>query len=170
MYIETIPNRNSPPPSSSAKAGARATKPASAPSPTSPIRPNQKSTPSAACSRTSPLVSPQALLATQKTLPHGHVEAILTAIRKLGLDALISTRRCPERDLVLAMMAQRLLDPSSKLALTRQWHATTLAAELGVCEARENDLYQAMDWLLERQPRIGKKLAARHLHEGSLVL
>ena len=117
-----------------------------------------------------PLVSPQALLATQETLPHGHVEAILTAIRKLGLDALISTRRCPERDLVLAMIAQRLLDPSSKLALTRQWHATTLAEELGVGETSENDLYQAMDWLLERQPRIEKKLAARHLHEGSLVL
>jgi len=75
-----------------------------------------------------------------------------------------------QRDLVLAMIVQRLLDPASKLATTRLWHSTTLAEELGVAEATEDDLYQAMDWLLERQGRIEKKLAARHLEEGALVL
>ncbi len=68
------------------------------------------------------------------------------------------------------MIVERLLDPCSKLATTRQWHSTTLAEELGVSEASEDQLYQAMDWLLERQPRIEKKLAERHLREGSLVL
>jgi len=108
-----------------------------------------------------PLVSPHDLLSTQKTLPHGHVEAILLAIRKLGLDAMLSAQRCRERDLVLAMLVEQLLAPCSKLATTRHWHSTTLAEELGVSEATEDELYQAMDWLLERQPRIEKKLADR---------
>ena len=120
--------------------------------------------------RDQPLVSPQDLLATQQTLPHGHVEALLMAVRKLGLDAMISTQRCRQRDLVLAMIVQRLLQPCSKLATTRQWHNTTLGEELGVSNATEDELYEAMDWLLERQPRLEKKLAARHLGEGSLVL
>ena len=109
-------------------------------------------------------------LTTQKTLPHGHVEALLLALRKLGLDSMISAKPCRQRDLVLAMIVERLLDPCSKLATTRQWHSTTLAEELGVSEASEDELYQAMDWLLERQQRIEKKLAQRHLQEGSLVL
>src|SRR5207253_8442993 len=79
-------------------------------------------------------------------------------------------QRCRERDLVLAMIVERLLHPCSKLATTRQWHSTTLAEELGVGEATEDELYAAMDWLRERQERIEKKLAARHLREGSLVL
>ena len=116
------------------------------------------------------LVSPQDLLATQKTLPHGHVEAVLLAMRKLGLDSLLASQPCRERDLVLAMIAQRLLHPCSKLATTRQWHNTTLAEELRVSDASEDELYEAMDWLLDRQGRIEKKLAARHLGEGSLVL
>src|SRR5207244_2347059 len=95
---------------------------------------------------------------------------LLLALRKLGLDSMISAQRCRERDLVLAMIVERLLDPCSKLATTRQWHSTTLAEELGVGEATEDELYAAMDWLRERQERIEKKLAARHLREGSLVL
>src|SRR5260370_437827 len=91
-------------------------------------------------------------------------------MRRLGLDAMIAAKPCRERDLVLAMIAQRLLDPCSKLATTRQWHSTTLAEELGVSEATEDELYQAMDWLVERQPRIEKKLAERHFREGSLGL
>ena len=70
----------------------------------------------------------------------------------------------------MAMIAVRLLHPCSKLATTREWHTTTLAQELSVADATEDDLYQAMDWLLERQPRIEKKLAARHLGEDCLVL
>ena len=82
---------------------------------------------------------------------------------------MIAAKPGRERDLVLAMIVQRLLDPASRLATTR-WHSTTLAEELGVADAAEDDLYQAMDWLLQRQGRIEKKLAARHLQEGSLVL
>jgi len=68
------------------------------------------------------------------------------------------------------MIAQRLLDPVSKLATTRQWHATTLARELDVENADANELYAAMDWLLKRQSRIEKKLAGRHLEDGAVVL
>jgi len=116
------------------------------------------------------LVSPQALLTTAHTSPHGHVEVILAMIHQLDLEAVISSKRCRERDLVVAMIVQRLIDPCSKLATTRAWHTSTLAEELGVQDASEDDLYTAMDWLLTRQERIEKRLAARHLHEGGLVL
>ena len=102
--------------------------------------------------------------------PHGHVEAVLTMIRKLGLEQLIAAKASPQRDLVIAMIAQRLLLPSSKLANTRHWHSTTLAAELHVEDATEDQLYDALDWLLARQGAIEKKLARRHLGNGSLVL
>ena len=106
----------------------------------------------------------------QRNLPHGHVQAVLGTMRRLGLDSLLASKPCAQRDLVMAMIAERLLYPCSKLATTRLWHTTTLAEELSVAEATEDDLYQAMDWLLERQPRIEKKLAARHLSEDCLVL
>jgi transposase len=106
----------------------------------------------------------------ERSIPHGHVEAVLGTIKRIGLDRLISPKRCGERDLVVAMIAERLLLPCSKLATTRLWHTTTLAEELGVADADEDDVYEAMDWLLSRQGRIEKKLAARHLSEGSLVL
>jgi transposase len=106
----------------------------------------------------------------ERSLPHGHVEAVLGAIRRIGLEAMISSARTPQRDLVVAMIAERLIHPCSKLATTRLWHASTLAEELGVGGADEDDLYEAMDWLLKRQDRIEKKLAARHVREGSLVL
>ena len=104
------------------------------------------------------------------TRPHGHVEAVLTMIRKLGVDDLIASKPSRPRDLVLAMIAERLLFPSSKLAHTRHWHDTTLAEELDVADATEDHLYDAMDWLLERQGAIEKQLAQRHLGEGALVL
>ena len=106
----------------------------------------------------------------QRSLPHGHVQAVLGSIRKLGLDGVISSQRCRERDLVVAMIAERLLHPCSKLATTRAWHTTTLAEELGVADCDEDDLYRAMDWLLARQARIESKLAQRHLREGAIVL
>jgi len=115
-------------------------------------------------------MAPEEAFAIEQSLPHGHVEAVLGTIRKLGLDRLISSTRCRERDLVMAMMAERLIHPCSKLATTRLWHSTTLAEELGVGDADEDDLYEAMDWLLARQEGVEKKLAARHLSEGSLVL
>ena len=80
-----------------------------------------------------------------------------------------SPQRAPrERDLAVGMVAARLLAPDSKLATTRWWHTTTLPAELGVADADEDNLYGAMDWLLERQPRI-EEVASRHLKEGGLV-
>ena len=109
-------------------------------------------------------------LAIERSSPHGHVQAVLGMMRKLGVDTLLASRPCRERNLVMAMIAQRILDPCSKLATTRQWHATTLARELGVEDADANELYAALDWLLQRQPRIEKKLAKRHLEEGAKVL
>src|SRR5206468_272331 len=99
---------------------------------------------------------------TLRTLPHGHVDALLTMIRKLGLDDLIASKPSRRRNLVVAMIAERLLFPSSKLANTRHWHDTTLAEELDVTDATEDDLYDAMDWLLARQGAIEKQLARRH--------
>ncbi|WP_321475960.1 IS1634 family transposase [uncultured Paludibaculum sp.] len=115
------------------------------------------------------LPASQAFL-VERNLPHGHVQAVLGSMHRLGLDSLLASKPCRERDLVLAMIAERLLHPCSKLATTRLWHTTTLAEELGVADATEDDLYQAMDWLLARQSHIEKKLAQRHLHDGSLVL
>jgi len=102
--------------------------------------------------------------------PHGHVEAVRLAMQRLGFEPLVASRRCRERDLVCAMVAARIIAPHTKLATTRWWHTTTLAEDLRVADADEDDLYAAMDWLLERQGTIEKKLAARHLGEGSLVL
>jgi len=83
---------------------------------------------------------------------------------------LIASKRCRERDLVVAMIVQRLIAPCSKLATTREWHDTTLSQELGVVDASEDDLYVALDWLRQRQERIENKLAKKHLHEGAVVL
>jgi hypothetical protein len=105
-----------------------------------------------------------------RTRPHGHVEAILRMIRRLGLEDLIASRPSRQRDLVTALIAERLLFPCSKLAITRHWHATTLAEELHLEDADEDEIYAAMDWLLGRQRTIEAKLAKRHLAEGALVL
>lgn len=108
--------------------------------------------------------------AVQHSLPHGHVEAVLGTLRRLDLESLIASQRSPQRDLVVAMIVERLLSPCSKLATTRLWHTSTLVEELSVERYDENDLYDALDWLLARQPRIEKKLADRHLDEAALVL
>ena len=106
----------------------------------------------------------------ERNLPHGHVQAVLGSMYRLDLDTLLASKPSRQRDLVMAMIAERLLYPCSKLATTRLWHMTTLAEELNVDEATEDDLYQALDWLLARQAHIEKKLAQRHLHDDSLVL
>ena len=102
--------------------------------------------------------------------PQGHVEAVRVAMSKLGLPALLAARPSRERNLVLAMIAARILAPQTKLATTRWWHTTTLAEDFGVADADEDELYAAMDWLLKRQPALERKLAARHLESGGLVL
>ncbi len=101
---------------------------------------------------------------------HGHVEAVVTAMKRLGFYSVIAARSSRQRDLVIAMVAARILKPQSKLATTRWWFSTTLPDMLGVGDADEDDLYEAMDWLLERQDNIEKKLASRHLEEGGLAL
>jgi len=105
-----------------------------------------------------------------RSLAHGHVQAVQLAMKRLGFASLLASKPCPERDLVQAMVASRILCPATKLATTRLWHTSTLAEEFGAADATEDDLYAAMDWLLAGQDRIQKKLAARHLKEDSLVL
>src|SRR5262245_35771015 len=102
---------------------------------------------------------------------HGHVEAVLTAMRRLGFDKLIDAKSSRERDLVVAMVAGRIIAPeASKLGMARAWSDTTLADELGVADADEDCLYAAMDWLLERQEKIEKRMARRPLKAGGVVL
>ena len=107
---------------------------------------------------------------TTRSRSHGAVQAVRVAMQRLGFESLIASRASLERDAVCAMVAARVLAPHTKLATTRWWHTTTLAEEYGVVDRDETDLYAAMDWLLERQKPIEKKLAARHLSEGALAL
>jgi transposase len=169
MYIENIPNRGSPPAILLREAwreGKRIRKRTIA---NLGQWPSEKVEALRRLLRDEPLVVAQEAFIIEESRAHGHVEAVLGTIKKLGLDELIASRRSRERDLVVAMIAERLLHPCSKLATTRLWHTTTLAEELGVTDADEDDLYEAMDWLLARQERIEKKLAARHLSEGCFV-
>ena len=101
---------------------------------------------------------------------HGHVQAVALAMQRLGLASVIASTPSRERDLVLAMVAARIVQPDTKLATSRHWHCSTLAEDFGVADATEDDLYAAMDWLLARQDAIEQKLAKRHLREGALVL
>jgi transposase len=170
MYIEVVPNRNSPPAILLREGWREAGK----------VRKRtlaNLSDWSAAriealrhILRNEPAATHDALLVIERSLPQGHVQAVLETIGRLELDRLVSAKDSPERALVLAMIAERLIHPCSKLATTRLWHTTTLAEDLAVRRASEDDLYEAMDWLLERQGAIEKKLAARHLTEGAQVL
>ena len=99
---------------------------------------------------------------TIRSRPYGAVQAVRVAMQKLGFEGLIASRSGPQRDAVCAMVAVRILSPHTKLATTRWWHTTTLPEQFAVGAMDEIDLYAAMDWLLERQGRIEKKLAARH--------
>jgi hypothetical protein len=105
-----------------------------------------------------------------RSQPHGHVQAVRLAMQRLAFEGLIASQGSVERERVCAMVAARVLAPHTKLATTRWWHTTTLAEEFGVSEADEDDLYAAMDWLLERQEGIERKVAARHLSAGALAL
>lgn len=120
------------------------------------------------------LVSAESAFTIERSSPHGHVAAVLGTLFRIGVDKVLASRPSDERSRVLAMIAARLLDPGSKLATSRgldeESSTSTMAEELGVAGASADDLYAAMDWLVERQHRIEKKLAARHLHEGTLLL
>jgi transposase len=116
------------------------------------------------------LVAAGDVFATERSLPHGHVRAVLGAARTLGVARLLDRAPSRERSLCLAMIVQRVLAPGSKLACTRQLSQSTLADELALGAVESDELYAALDWLLERQERIEARLARRHLAEGRLVL
>lgn len=101
---------------------------------------------------------------------HGAVAAVTGAFHELGFANLVSSRPSRQRDLVCAMVAARIIRPRTKLATTRWWHTSTLARTFGVDDAGVDELYQAMDWLLERQNRIQGKLARRLFRDDALVL
>jgi hypothetical protein len=109
-----------------------------------------------------------------RTVPHGHVVATLGMLRAIGLDQVLASRPSRERQLVIAMIVARIIHPGSKLATARGLKNETctsslnLELQLGAIEDRE--LYEALDWLQERQTKIEKRLAQRHLHDGTLVL
>ena len=170
MYVETVPNRNSPP-AILLREGRREGKKVHKRTLANLTHwPKDKIERLRRVLKNEPLVHPDQLFLIERSLPHGHVEILLEVVRKLKLPALIDPRPSPQRDRVLAMILQRLLYPASKLATTRLWHSTTLAEELSLEDTDEDDLYEAMDWLLERQDRIERKLAKRHLAEGDPVL
>jgi hypothetical protein len=174
MYIDIVPNRNSPPAvllRESYRVGKQTKKRTLA---------NLSMLPPEAIDvlrralRGETLVPAAEALEIERSRPHGHVAAVLGTARKLGLESLLATRPCRERDLAMAMIVARVIDPGSKLATARGLDAETgfhtLAEELGLADAGVAELYGAMDWLLERQSRIEAKLAKRELIDGTLVL
>lgn len=174
MYIESIPNRNSPPCillREDHREGNRVVKKTLA---------NLSKWPKHIVEGLRVLIKGGAVgnlegsFAITRSLPHGHVAAVLGILKRLGLHELIGGKYCRNRDLVVAMIAARIIDPQSKLATVRGLREETLfnslAQECQLGDVDEKDLYEAMDWILVRQDRIEKKLAARHLKEGTFVL
>ncbi len=110
----------------------------------------------------------------ERSRPHGHVAAVLGSLRKLQLDSILDSKPSRSRDLAVAMIVARIIDPASKLATARGLHSDTLHSSLGetlaLDAADESELYSAMDWLLTRQPRIEQELAKRELRDGAVVL
>lgn len=168
MHIHIVPNRGSPPTvllRESYREGAKVRKRTLA---------NLSSLSAAQIEAIRAVLAGQAVQPSARSLEitssraHGHVQAVTLAMQSLGFASLLGAKL--SRELVLAMVAARIVAPHTKLATTRWWHTTTLASDFGVAEANEDDLYAAMDWLLARQDAIQKKLAARHLSDGGLVL
>ena len=174
MYVDAVPNRNSPPAillRESWRDGSKTRKRTLA---------NLSHWPPAQVNllrrvlKGDQLVSPSDALSISRSLPHGHVAAVLGTLRRLGLDSLLDRNRSRLRDLAVAMIVARLIEPRSKLATARgfapETASSSLGEVLGLGTADEDDLYAAMDWLLPRQQRIENAFAKRHLSEGSLVL
>lgn len=173
MFVDVVPNRNSPPAvllRESYREGGRPRKRTLA---------NLSALPSETIDvirrslRGETLVGANDTFVIERSLPHGHVAAVLGVLRQLDLERVLASRPSRERRLCVAMIVARLLDPASKLATARglgEAAFTTLGEETGVSGAEADDLYEALDWLYERQDRIERKLAARHLHDGELVL
>jgi transposase len=175
MYVEAVPNRSSPPAillRESSRLHGRVVKRTLA---------NLSAWPAAQVDALRRVLKGESLVSLsdafqiQRSAPHGHVAAALGTLRRVGLERILFRSRCPERDLAVAMIIARILEPSSKLATARGFHPETatssLAAVLDLDEAvEETQLYRSLDWLLERQQSIENALAKRHLAEGSLVL
>jgi transposase len=175
MYVESVPNRNSPPAillRESSRIDGKILKRTLA---------NLSCWPASQIDalrrvlKRESLVSPADAFQILRSYPHGHVAAALGTLRRLGLESILSRSRGPERDLAVAMIVARILDPASKLATARGFHPQTvtssLATVLGLDEAvDETQLYRSLDWLLERQQSIENALAKRYLFEGSLIL
>jgi len=170
MYIDIVPNRKSPPAillRESIREGKKITKRTLANlsslsiEQAEAIRAVLKGQPMAALDEVFEIICSRS---------HGAVKAVGTAMRRLRLGTLLERSGSRERDLVLAMIAARVLDPKSKLATSRSWDLSTLGEWFGVEGADEDELYAAMDWLLERQAGIEQRLAKRHLSDGARVL
>jgi hypothetical protein len=116
------------------------------------------------------LVGVEEAFEIERSLPHGHVAAVLAAMRRLDVARLLDRAASRERSLVLAMIAQRLLGPGSKLACVRALGQSTLADQLDVADADEDELYAALDWLEDRQDQVERRLARRHLADGEPAL
>jgi transposase len=177
MYVATVPNRNSPPAillrESYREHGKVKTRTLAN---ISHLRSHQIEALRLALAGSLPAAGsslPDSFLIS-RSLPHGHAAAVLGCLRNLQLDSILDPAPSRHRDLVLAMIVARILDPASKLATARGLHSATLHSSLGellqVDSADETELYQAMDWLLPRQSRIEQELAKRHLSSGGLVL
>ena len=177
MYVASVPNRNSPPAillrESYREAGKVKSRTVAN---ISHLRPAQIEAIRGALSGT---VSPTGLplpdsFRVDRSRPHGHVAAVLGSLRKLQLDSIVDSQPSRQRDLVVAMIAARILHPASKLATARGLHSDTLNSSLGellaLDSADETELYPAMDWLLARQEQIEKELAKRPLQDGAMVL
>jgi DDE family transposase len=104
-----------------------------------------------------------------RSLPHGHVAAVAAQARALGLPGLLGPP-CRERDLAYALIISRVVRPASKLSTIGWWSDTTLGADLGVAGASADEVYAAMDWLVNRQDAIEATLAGRHLRQGGMAL
>ena len=115
-------------------------------------------------------VDAEAAFSIERSLPAGHVQAVLSMAQRLGLARLLDRQPSRMRDVCVAMICQQALAPASKLSTVRALSQSTLGSELGVESADEDDLYAALDWLLARQERIEDRLARRHLADGELVL
>jgi len=115
------------------------------------------------------LVDPAEVFAVTRSLPHGHVAAVHAMAKKLGLPQLLGPP-CRQRDLAFALIVSRVVRPQPKLSTLAWWPDTTLGADLGVADASITEVYQAMDWLGQRQDAIEVQLAARHLAEDGMAL
>jgi hypothetical protein len=174
MYVTRVPNRNSPPAVLLRESYREGGKVKNRTVANLSSWPEAKVEALARALKGLPPAGLEGMIEVTRSLPHGHVAAVLGMIRELGLEELIDAAGSRQRDLVTAMITAAVIDGSSKLATARGLRAETAASSLGsllgleACD--EDDLYAAMDWLLPRQQAIEDALAARHLREGTLVL